>query len=91
MARPRIQVADEVLAELTAEQAAAVRDGRGAPLGFVCLVCWQRGDSRREPVNVVLWVGSDADPSDGILSLVHASCGPSEVRLVDQWVFREDD
>jgi hypothetical protein len=83
----QIHVADEVRDNLSEDEVFAVLEGRAVPTTYRCQICQRLGDARVEPANAVLWVAADGDdgPPGAMLALVHGACGPSEVRLIEEW------
>ncbi|MEA2589621.1 MAG: hypothetical protein QOH66_2548 [Actinomycetota bacterium] len=72
---------------LSVDEVFAVLEGRTVATVYQCQICQRLGDARVEPANAVLWVAADGDdgPPGAMLALVHAACGPSEVRLIEEW------
>ncbi len=84
MARLHIHLSDEVRREMDPRDVDAVLDGQAVQPMFECACCLRRGDARNEPANALLWV-SPSTKKPAMLGLIHASCGPSEVRLLEEW------
>ena len=72
---------------LSEDEVFAVLEGRAVPTTYRCQICRRLGDARVEPANAVLWVAADGDDGSpgAMLALVHGTCGPSEVHLIEEW------
>lgn len=74
----KLELADEIRVQLTAEQLDALYRGEAAPVHYECVVCRTPGDMRTETTSLIMFEA--ANRPETVVSFAHARCSPSEVR-----------
>jgi hypothetical protein len=77
---PKLDVSEEVRAEIGDEEAERLLTGENSPGTYDCTSCRTPGDSGQEQTSTVLFVGDET----AVLAFAHASCIPSQVVPVSE-------